>query len=104
MGGYALRTIKGNGLSLTRIPRKSGMLKITYMTKLMQELDEILLYMKWGNISKDYFGFSRSWLYQRLNGYDGNGKECELTQEQRGILREALRDIAKKINDTADKL
>ena len=38
-------------------------------------LKEIITLLKWGNISKDYFGFSRGWIYQRLNGYDGNGNK-----------------------------
>jgi len=70
----------------------------------MENLKNILLYLKWGNISKDYFGFSRGWIYQRLNGYDGNGNPCEFTDAQKEILRGALRDIAGKLNDTADKL
>ncbi|MBD5336576.1 MAG: DUF5053 domain-containing protein [Bacteroides sp.] len=70
----------------------------------MENLKDIILYIKWGNISKDYFGFSRSWIYQRLNGYDGNGNECEFTESQKEILRGALRDIARKLNETADKI
>lgn len=67
-------------------------------------LENIALYIKWGNISKDYFGFSRSWIYQRLNGYDGNGNRCEFTDEQKNILRNALRDIARRLNEAADKI
>lgn len=74
------------------------------MVKMIENLKDILLYIKWGNISKDYFGFSRSWIYQRLNGYDGNGNECEFTDKQKETLREALRDLANKINETADNL
>lgn len=67
-------------------------------------LKEVLVYLKWGNISKDYFGFSRSWIYQRLNGYDGNGNPIDFTDSQKEILRCALRDIARKLNATADNL
>lgn len=67
-------------------------------------LKDILLYLKWGNISKDYFGFSRGWIYQRLNGYDGNGKDCEFTDSQKEVLREALRDLACKLNAAADNI
>lgn len=68
------------------------------------KLNDILLYLKWGNISKDYFGFSRGWIYQRLNGYDGNGNSCEFTPVQKETLKEALRDIAKRLNEAADEL
>lgn len=70
----------------------------------LNDLKDVLLYLKWGNISKDYFGFSRGWIYQRLNGYDGNGNPSEFTEPQKETLREALRDIARKLNEAADKL
>lgn len=74
------------------------------MANILKNLESIALYIKWGNISKDYFGFSRSWIYQRLNGYDGNGNKCEFTDEQKNILRNALRDIARRLNEAADKI
>ena len=74
------------------------------MAKMMENLKGILLYVKWGNISKDYFGFSRSWIYHRLNGYDGNGNPCDFTESQKEVLREALRDLARKLNETADAI
>lgn len=74
------------------------------MTRITDRMKDIILYIKWGNISKNYFGFSKSWIYQRLNGYDGNGNDCEFTEEQKEILREALRDIARRLNETADNL
>ena len=74
------------------------------MTNINEHLKDIILYIKWGNISRDYFGFSRGWIYQRLNGYDGNGNACEFTEAQKEVLKEALRDIARKLNETADNL
>ncbi len=74
------------------------------MEKTIGKLGDILPYLKWGNISKDYFGFSRGWIYQRLNGYDGNGNECDFTDGQKETLREALRDIAGKLLQTADEI
>lgn len=74
------------------------------MADIMENLKDVVLYIKWGNISKDYFGFTRSWIYQRLNGYDGNGNPCGFTDSQKDTLRHALRDIARKLNETADKL
>ena len=74
------------------------------MTDTANKLKDILLYLKWGNISKDYFGFSRGWIYQRLNGYDGNGKESEFTEKQKETLKAALRDLADRLNAAADIL
>lgn len=74
------------------------------MVKTTEKLRDVLLYIKWGNISKDYFGYSRGWIYQRLNGYDGNGNDCDFTDAQKETLREALRDLAGKLNAAADNL
>lgn len=71
---------------------------------MVNKLKNIITLLKWGNISSEYFGFSRGWIYQRLNGYDGNGNKCEFTDEQKEILRHALRDIARKINAVADEI
>lgn len=70
----------------------------------MQTLGDLAFYLKFGRISKEYFGFSPTWIYQRIGGVDGNGKPCEFTQEQREIFREALHDIARKIDAVADKI
>ena len=74
------------------------------MYETTQKLKDIMPLLKWGNISKDYFGFSRGWIYQRLNGYDGNGNRCEFTAEQRKTLQDALRDIAARLQATAEEL
>ena len=74
------------------------------MANITDQFGDILLYIKWGNTTKDYFGFSRSWIYQRLNGYDGNGNPTKFTEDQKEILRNALRDIAAKLNRTADNI
>lgn len=74
------------------------------MAKILDNIKDIALYLKWGNISQDYFGFSRSWIYQRINGYDGNGNPCEFTEPQKETLREALRDLAQKLNNAAEKI
>ena len=74
------------------------------MDSIFESIKDIATYIKLGNISKDYFGFSRSWIYQRLNGYDGNGNPCEFTDKQKETMRDALRDIARRLEDTADKL
>lgn len=74
------------------------------MASILKQLEEVALYIKWGNVSRDYLGFSRSWIYQRLNGYDGNGNACEFTDQQKEDLLKAMRDIAARLNDIADKL
>lgn len=48
-------------------------------------------------IAKHYFGKSRAWLYQRINGNKIRGKVYTLNDEQKGIFNSAVQDIAKKI-------
>lgn len=69
-----------------------------------KELIPIIPLLKWGNISKEYFGYSRGWIYQRLNGYDGNGNPASFTEAQKQTLRDALHDIARKIEAVADNI
>ena len=49
-------------------------------------------------ISKTYFGRSKDWLYQRINGYNVNGKQATLKKSEIETLNNALTDIAKKIS------
>lgn len=73
-------------------------------SNIIYQLKDIITYIKWGNISKDYLGKSRSWIYQRLNGYDGNGNAREFTKEQKEKLSNALLDLSNKIKEVAEKL
>lgn len=74
------------------------------MAKTIETLSEILPFIKWGTISKESLGYSRGWIYQRLNGYDGNGNECDFTESQKENLREALRTLSEKIKQAAENL
>lgn len=67
-------------------------------------LEDIVLSVKWAHISMDYFGKSRSWFSQKLNGYDGNRKENDFSDEERETLKNALFDLSERIRRTAQKL
>jgi Domain of unknown function (DUF5053) len=68
------------------------------------QLEEIIFYISWAKISKTYFGKSRSWLYHKLDGVDGNGKASEFTEEEKETLQNALFDISDRIRKIAEKL
>lgn len=61
-------------------------------------------YLSLSQIAQDYFGKSRSWLYQRINGAIVNGKPAQFTREEQLRFSEALLDISSRIKDTALKL
>ena len=49
-------------------------------------------------IAKHYFGKSRTWLYQRMNGNLVNGKPAFFTVSERKQLQDALHDIGQKLS------
>lgn len=61
-------------------------------------------YLSLSQIAQDYFGKSRSWLYQRINGAMVNGKPAQFTKEEQQRFSNALLDIGQRIKDTALKL
>ena len=69
-----------------------------------QQLDAIILDVSWADISKTYFGKSSSWIYNKLNGRDGNGGHGDFSQKEKEELRNALFDIADRIRKSAEKL
>jgi len=48
-------------------------------------------------IAKHYFGKTKEWLYQRINGNVVNGKPCRFTAEELDRFNHALKDISQKI-------
>lgn len=75
-----------------------------------KECDELALYSQLGDVSRyvslaqissDYFGKTKQWLYQRIKGYSINGKPAKFTDIEKEQFRNALLDISNKIKDTA---
>ena len=71
---------------------------------MLNNLKDIALLVKWANVSKEYFGKSSSWMYQRIGGYDVNGKPAQFTDEEKTQLRDALHDLARRIDAAADNI
>ena len=79
-------------------------LKETQQDTMKARLADILMHVSWGDISREYFGKSSSWLYHKLNGIDGNKKPTEFTIEERYQLKGALYDLADRIRRAADNI
>lgn len=60
-------------------------------------LGDILPAISVAYIAREYFGKSRAWLTQRINGNLVNGKPATLTPEERETMRQALRDLSNKL-------
>ena len=83
------------------------------MNKALDEADELIFRSKLGDvpeyisfsyIAKKYFGKSRAWLMQKVNGNTVHGKQAAFTDTERKQFREALQDISKKLSSVATLL
>ena len=54
-------------------------------------------------IAKNYFGKSRSWLYQRLNGNTVNGKQAQFNPEEKKQFVKAFNDLSIRLKETSLK-
>ena len=79
-------------------------LKATQQDTMKGRLADILMHVSWGDISREYFGKSGSWLYHKLNGIDGNKKPIDFTMEERYQLKGALIDLSNRIRRAADSI
>ena len=76
----------------------------TLRTSVKQKLSDVLLDISMAKISTKYFEKSRSWLYHKLDGIDGNGKPTDFSIEEKEQLREALQDLSARIAKCANSL
>lgn len=72
-----------------------------YDDTLRAYLDGIYESISWSYIARHYFGKSRSWLSQRINGLKIRNKEVQFTENEKKILLNALLDISNNIKRTA---
>lgn len=68
------------------------------------QLKDIMLDVTWSKISRRYFDKSASWMYNKLNGIDGNGGEGDFTYAEKLQFRNGLYDFAERIRKAADNI
>jgi hypothetical protein len=71
--------------------------KIENEISLKKQLGEISEIVSLSYISRVYFGKTRSWLHQRINGNIVNGKNAQFTDSEMRQFKRALKDISKKL-------
>lgn len=64
---------------------------------LRSQMGEIYELLPLSYIAESYFGKSKAWLYQRLNGYEVRGHRYTLSTEQKQIFNTACQEIAQRI-------
>jgi hypothetical protein len=52
-------------------------------------------------IARNYFKKSKNWIYQRVNGYQVNGKTSRFTDSEIEKFNFALQDISKRLGSIA---
>lgn len=67
-------------------------------------LQDIILDVTWSKIAKRYFGKSSSWIYNKINGVDGNGGKGGFTETEREQLKGALVDFSERLRTVVDKI
>ena len=77
---------------------------IMQQTTMKQRLQDIYLDISWRELSRNYFDKSVSWLYNKLNGRDGNGGRGDFTKEEALQLKGALIDLSDRIRRCADTI
>ena len=78
--------------------------KVFETTEVKSAVWDIIVDVSWANISRKYFGKSRSWLSQKMNGRDGNGSEGKFTSEEKQTLKNALYDLSERIQKCAENI
>lgn len=67
-------------------------------------LSDVLLDITWSKIAKRYFGKSSSWMYNKINGIDGNGGTGGFTDAEREQLKGALIDFSFRLRTVSEQL
>ena len=71
---------------------------------MLEQLGGIEDYINMAKISKDYFGKTRSWIYQRLHGYSIHGKSAKFTDSEKKKLSDAFIRLSEDIKAVAVKI
>lgn len=75
--------------------------KISRIIERKQKLDKILGFASMSYIAEHYFGKSRQWLYQRINGNIVNGKPADFTPDELKKLSTALSDLGDQLKQAS---
>lgn len=63
---------------------------------LKKQIGEVYDLIPLSYIAEKYFGKTRAWLYQRLNGYQVRGKVYSLNEKEKEIFNKAMQDLAER--------
>ncbi|WP_019541013.1 DUF5053 domain-containing protein [Proteiniphilum acetatigenes] len=65
--------------------------------RIKEQMREITQFVSMSYIAKNYFNKTKSWLSQRINGHDVNGRQAQFTPEEIDTLNKAFSDLSQKL-------
>lgn len=65
--------------------------------RVKEQLGEITQFVSMSYIAKNYFNKTKSWLSQRINGNEVNGKPAQFTPEEIDTFNGAISDLSHKL-------
>jgi len=72
--------------------------------KFIEQLDGIEKYLNMAQLSRDYFGKQKTWLYNRLHGWNVHGKPAKFTEIERKQFADMLLSLSDNMKNVALKL
>jgi len=78
--------------------------KIDDEISFLTQLEGIETFLNLSQFSKRYFGKTKSWLFQRLHGWNVHGKPARFTESEKKRFSEALILLSDDIRNVAQKL
>lgn len=66
-----------------------------------KKLEKILKFVSMAYIAEHYFGKTRNWLYQRINGNIVNGKPADFTPDEIKTLSLALSELGEELKNSS---
>lgn len=73
--------------------------------ELKQKLDEILLYISWGEFANRYMDQKARWMHEKIDGYSFEGEPVDPMNEDELLkLKNGLLDLSDRIRRIADTL
>lgn len=74
---------------------------IVKTVEIRQTLEKVLPFASMSYIAQHYFGRTRQWLYQRINGSAVNGRPANFTADELNTLSLALSELGDIMKDTS---
>ena len=69
-----------------------------------EKLSPVMKVVNWSYVAETYFGKTKAWFSQKLNGKPAGKSIAFFKREELNILADALRDISRKLEDVANNI